>query len=230
MTELKPAGGGGTVSQQSNRQGGRFEPWAGRRKAKRALDVVVASAALVVASPIALAAAVAIRIRMGRPVFFKHVRPGRFAEPFTMFKFRTMTQPKPGEDWLRTDQVRLTGLGRALRKTSVDEIPSLWNVVRGDMSIVGPRPLLMEYVPRYTELQAHRMDVRPGITGWAQVNGRQDIPLSKRIELDLWYVEHQTIGLDIRIIYLTLKQAIVGSGVRSGQDPAEIDDLGRARG
>lgn len=198
------------------------------RAAKRAIDVVGAATGLFVLAPVIAAAAAAVRVTMGAPVLWTHVRPGRGGQPFTMIKFRTMRAPKAGEVWFRTDADRLTPVGRFLRKASIDELPELWNVLKGDMSLVGPRPLLMEYLPRYTPEQHRRHEVRPGITGWAQVNGRQSIPFSKRIELDVWYVDHQSLALDVKILAMTVWQAMGGSGVISGQDVDTVDDLAPA--
>jgi lipopolysaccharide/colanic/teichoic acid biosynthesis glycosyltransferase len=145
-----------------------------------------------------------------------------------MYKFRTMRPAENGEVWFRTDADRLTPLGRLLRKTSIDELPGLWNVLKGEMSLVGPRPLLMEYLPKYTPEQNRRHEVRPGITRWAQVNGRQSIPFSKRLALDVWYVDNWSLGLDVKILAMTIKQAIFGSGVYSGQNVDDVDDLGLA--
>ncbi len=193
---------------------------------KRSVDVLGASVGLVALAPVMGAAAVAVRVSMGSPVLWKHVRPGVNGEPFTMYKFRTMRPAKDGEVWFRTDADRLTPVGRLLRKTSVDELPELLNVLLGDMSLVGPRPLLMEYLQRYTPEQHRRHDVRPGITGWAQVNGRQSIPFSRRFTLDVFYVDHQSFFLDVKILAMTVKQAVFGSGVISGQNVDSVDDLG----
>lgn len=195
---------------------------------KRAIDVAGALTGLTLFAPVMAVSAGAILVTMGRPILWRHVRPGLHGEPFTMLKFRTMRPAKKGEVWFRTDADRLTLTGRILRKTSIDELPELWNVLRGDMSIVGPRPLLMEYLPRYTAEQNRRHEVKPGITGWAQVNGRQSIKFSKRLALDVWYVDHWSVGLDIKIIAMTIKQAIFGSGVYSGQNVDDVDDLGLA--
>jgi lipopolysaccharide/colanic/teichoic acid biosynthesis glycosyltransferase len=195
---------------------------------KRAIDVAGAAVGLAVLSPIMVGAAGAIYATMGRPIFWRHVRPGRGEAPFTMYKFRTMRPAAAGEVWFRTDADRLTPVGRALRKASIDELPELWNVLVGDMSLVGPRPLLMEYLPRYTAEQHRRHEVRPGITGWAQVNGRQSIKFSKRLAYDVWYVDHQSTWLDVKILAMTVKQAIFGSGVISGQNLDDVDDLGLA--
>jgi sugar transferase EpsL len=193
--------------------------------AKRALDVAVALIGLVVLSPLMLAIALTIRMRMGSPVLFRQRRPGYHAAPFTMVKFRTMLVGD-GATIEPSDAERLTGLGVWLRRHSLDELPQLWNVLKGEMSLVGPRPLLMEYLDRYTPEQERRHVVKPGITGWAQIQGRQDIPFSKRLELDVWYADHQSFWLDLRILRVTLSKILRGSGVRSGQDVRLVDDLG----
>lgn len=186
------------------------------RAIKRVMDVTGASAGLVVLAPLIGAAALLVVITMGRPVLFRQLRPGLGGRPFTMYKFRTMTQSRPGEIHYLTDGERLTPAGRFLRRTSIDELPELWNVLKGDMSLVGPRPLLMEYLGRYSPEQARRHDVRPGITGWAQVNGRQEIPFKKRFELDLWYVDNWSLKLDVKILFKTLGRVIRSSGVVIG--------------
>lgn len=198
------------------------------RLAKRGVDILGALTGLVLLSPVMAGSAVAVAVSMGRPILWRHVRPGRDGKPFPMYKFRTMRPAAAGEVWFRTDADRLTPVGRFLRKTSIDELPELWNVLVGDMSLVGPRPLLLEYLPRYTPAQHRRHEVRPGITGWAQINGRQSIPFSKRIELDVWYVDHWSLALDAKILVLTVKQALLGSGVLSGQNVDDVDDLGLA--
>jgi sugar transferase EpsL len=193
--------------------------------AKRALDVAIAIVGAIVLSPLILALSLAILWRMGSPVLFRQRRPGYKAQPFTMIKFRTMTVGDTAATHL-SDAGRLTPLGEWLRRCSLDELPQFWNVINGEMSLVGPRPLLMEYLDRYTPEQARRHDVKPGITGWAQVQGRQDIPFSQRLELDVWYVDHQSFWLDLKILWLTLTRIFRGSGVRSGQDVTLVDDLG----
>ena len=195
------------------------------RLAKRALDLAAALIGLVVLSPLMLVIALTIRVRMGSPVLFRQRRPGYHAVPFTMVKFRTMLVGE-GTTIDPSDTERLTSLGLRLRRHSLDELPQLWNVLKGEMSLVGPRPLLMEYLERYTPEQARRHEVQPGITGWAQIQGRQDIPFSKRLELDVWYRDHQSFWLDLRILGVTLTQMLRGSGVRSGQDVRLVDDLG----
>jgi lipopolysaccharide/colanic/teichoic acid biosynthesis glycosyltransferase len=168
----------------------------------------------------------AVRASLGRGVLFKQVRPGYQAKPFTLNKFRTMRDPNSSQVWFRSDQERLTRLGRLIRKLSIDELPELWNVLRGDMSLVGPRPLLMEYLPKYTAEETRRHDVKPGITGWAQVNGRQGIPFSERLRLDVWYVDNWSLGLDVKILVMTFAQAVRGGGVEPGQNVDDVDDLG----
>ena len=147
--------------------------------------MVVSAAGLVLLIPLMGIIAILVRIQTGRPVLFRQLRPGLHGEPFIIFKFRTMRDPRPGEALLETDATRLTSLGKMLRSLSLDELPELWNVLKGDMSLVGPRPLLMEYLPRYTPLQARRMEVRPGITGWAQVNGRNTLTWDEKFNLDV---------------------------------------------
>jgi lipopolysaccharide/colanic/teichoic acid biosynthesis glycosyltransferase len=180
---------------------------------KRVIDVVVAGLALIVALPVMAAVALAVFVSMGRPIFFTQARPGRGGQPFTIVKFRTMQLARgPGEDLLR-DRDRLTGLGRFLRSTSLDELPELWNVLKGDMSLVGPRPLLMEYLPLYTPRQARRHEVRPGITGWAQINGRNTVSWDQRFEMDVWYVDNRTIWLDLRILARTMINVVRRDGI-----------------
>lgn len=193
--------------------------------AKRLLDFWAALLGLVILSPLLLAVAVAIRLTMGTPVLFRQTRPGYRSRPFKVVKYRTMTVGDTAVTHL-SDAGRITPLGEWLRRFSLDELPQLWNVLVGEMSLVGPRPLLMEYLERYTPEQARRQLVKPGITGWAQVHGRQDIPFSQRIAYDIWYVNHQGFWLDIRILLLTLLKIAGGSGVKSGQDIREVDDLG----
>ena len=193
--------------------------------AKRALDFAIAVFGLIVLFPLLLLIALAIRWRMGSPVLFRQRRPGYNARPFAMIKFRTMIVGDTAAT-SHSDAERLTPLGASLRRYSLDELPQFWNVLKGEMSLVGPRPLLMEYLERYTPEHARRHDVKPGITGWAQVQGRQDIPFSRRLELDVWYVDHQGFWLDLKILWLTLLKILGGAGVRSGQDVRLVDDLG----
>jgi lipopolysaccharide/colanic/teichoic acid biosynthesis glycosyltransferase len=180
---------------------------------KRAFDVVVAAIALVVLSPVLVLIVLAVRIAMGSPVLFRQQRPGRYGAPFTMTKFRTMTDRRDPSGELRPDVERLTRLGRFLRRTSLDELPELVDVLRGDMSLVGPRPLLMEYLPLYTPTQMRRHEVRPGITGWTQVNGRNALSWEEKFDLDVWYVDHRSVRLDAKILALTLRAVLSGRGV-----------------
>jgi sugar transferase EpsL len=180
---------------------------------KRVIDVLGASTALVVLSPLLAVVAVLVRVRMGPPVLFRQLRPGREGRPFELTKFRTMTDRRGPDGALLPDAQRLTALGRFLRRTSIDELPELVNVVRGDMSLVGPRPLLMEYLPRYSPEQARRHEVRPGVTGWTQVNGRNDLTWEEKFALDVWYVDHRSTRLDLEILGRTVSQVLGGQGV-----------------
>jgi len=180
---------------------------------KRVIDVLGASTALVVLSPLLAVVAVLVRVRMGPPVLFRQLRPGREGRPFELTKFRTMTDQRGPDGTLLPDAQRLTALGRFLRRTSIDELPELVNVVRGDMSLVGPRPLLMEYLPRYSPQQARRHEVRPGVTGWTQVNGRNELTWDEKFALDVWYVEHRSTRLDLEILGRTVSQVLGGQGV-----------------
>lgn len=155
-----------------------------------------------------------VRLKIGSPVFFKQVRPGLGGKPFTLYKFRTMTDERDSEGNLLPDAVRLTKTGRLIRKLSIDELPQLLNVVKGDLSLVGPRPLLMDYLPLYTKQQARRHEVKPGITGWAQVNGRNAISWEKKFELDVWYVDNRSFLLDLKILCLTVRKVLVSEGIQ----------------
>jgi len=179
---------------------------------KRALDVVGASVGLVICAPLMSLVAVALWCSVGRPVVFRQLRPGRGGKLFTLYKFRTMRDPEPGSA-PTPDEVRLTRLGRWIRRSSLDELPQFLNVLRGEMSLVGPRPLLPQYVPRYTPEQRRRQDVLPGITGWAQVHGRCAVSWEERLADDVWYVDHWSIALDMRILARTFAQVIRGAGV-----------------
>jgi sugar transferase EpsL len=180
---------------------------------KRVIDVIGASAALVLLSPILAVIAILVRVRMGPPVLFRQQRPGRGGRPFEMTKFRTMTDRRGPDGALLPDAERLTHLGRFLRRTSIDELPELLNVVKGDMSLVGPRPLLTEYLPLYSPAQARRHEVRPGITGWTQVNGRNALTWDEKFALDVWYVDHRSTRLDFEILGKTVSQVFSGHGV-----------------
>lgn len=175
---------------------------------KRVLDIAIASTALVLLSPVYALVAYKVKKNLGSPVLFRQVRPGLHGKSFEMIKFRTMKDAVDAQGNSLPDSERLTPFGKMLRATSLDEMPELWNVIKGDMSIVGPRPLLMEYLPLYNAEQAKRHDVRPGITGHAQVNGRNAISWEKKFELDTWYVEHQSLWLDFKIMLKTIQKVI----------------------
>ncbi|WP_306670008.1 sugar transferase [Acinetobacter sp. YH12043] len=175
---------------------------------KRVLDIAIASTALVLLSPVYALVAYKVKKNLGSPVLFRQVRPGLHGKPFEMIKFRTMKDAMDAQGNPLPDSERLTPFGKMLRATSLDEMPELWNVIKGDMSIVGPRPLLMEYLPLYNAEQAKRHNVRPGITGHAQVNGRNAISWEKKFELDTWYVEHQSLWLDFKIMLKTIQKVI----------------------
>lgn len=185
---------------------------------KRLLDIVIALLALILLSPILLIVAYLVRTRLGSPVLFRQIRPGLHGKPFEMVKFRTMTDERDVEGNLLPNEVRLTKFGKMLRSTSLDELPELWNVLKGDMSIVGPRPLLMDYLPLYNEEQAKRNNVRPGMTGHAQVNGRNAISWEKKFELDTWYVENQSLWLDFKIMLLTVKKVLIKEGINQSEE------------
>ena len=180
---------------------------------KRGFDLVIALPTLVLLALPMLVLALWIYHTLGSPVFFKQVRPGLQGQPFTMVKFRTMTDEHGPDGASLPDAQRLTPLGLFLRASSLDELPELWNVLKGEMSLVGPRPLLMEYLPLYTPEQARRHEMRPGITGWAQVNGRNAISWEEKFALDVWYVDNRTIWLDIKILWLTVKKVLVRDGI-----------------
>jgi lipopolysaccharide/colanic/teichoic acid biosynthesis glycosyltransferase len=180
---------------------------------KRVFDFVVAAAAVIVLSPVIATVALLVRIKLGKPVLFRHVRPGLHGQPFTLLKFRTMIDVVDSDGSSLPDAQRLTAFGQLLRRWSLDELPELYNVLRGDMSLVGPRPLLMEYLPLYSAEQARRHDVRPGLTGWAQVNGRNAISWDQKFAFDLWYVDHASLSLDLKILWLTVKNVFTRHGI-----------------
>ncbi len=180
---------------------------------KRFLDLSVAILGLMLLSPLILLLALLIRLKLGSPILFIQVRPGLHGEPFCMIKFRTMTDDRNTDGKLLPDSMRLTPFGKFLRTTSLDELPELWNVLKGDMSLVGPRPLLMEYLSFYTPEQARRHEVRPGITGWAQINGRNAIGWEEKFRLDVWYVNNQSFWLDLKILFLTAKKVFAREGI-----------------
>ncbi len=180
---------------------------------KRTLDLCGAGVALVLLLPVLLVLMVLVRLKLGAPVIFSQIRPGLGGKPFTIFKFRTMTDARDANGEPLHDSERLTAFGKALRSTSLDELPELVNVLRGDMSLVGPRPLIVEYLPLYSAEQARRHDVLPGITGWAQVNGRNAVSWPDKFALDVWYVDHQSIWMDIKILFLTLGRVLTRHGI-----------------
>ena len=207
--------------------------------AKRAMDVAVAGTALLLLSPVIALTALAIRLRLGSPVVFRQTRPGMGGRPFQVVKFRTMTEARGPDGALLPDAERLPPFGALLRRTSLDELPQLWNVLRGDMSLVGPRPLLMQYLARYTPEQARRHQVRPGITGWAQVNGRNAVSWERKFELDVWYVDHRSLGLDLKILAMTVARVFHRHGISQpgqataeefmGTPPAEAESVAASR-
>jgi lipopolysaccharide/colanic/teichoic acid biosynthesis glycosyltransferase len=180
---------------------------------KRLIDLLTSSIALLVLSLPLILLALMVRAKLGSPVIFEQIRPGRLGKPFVMIKFRTMTSKCNTDGELLPDAERLTKFGKFLRTTSLDELPELWNVLKGNMSLVGPRPLLMEYLPLYTPEQARRHEVRPGVTGWAQINGRNALSWNEKFQLDVWYVDNQGFWLDIKILWLTVRKVIMRDGI-----------------
>jgi len=192
---------------------------------KRVFDIVVSAVALTVLAPVMGLIALLVWRTMGRPVLFRHVRPGLHGKPFVMYKFRTMRDLRDAEGKLLPDEARLTPFGRWLRSTSLDELPELLNVLRGEMSLVGPRPLLMEYLDRYTPEQARRHEVKPGITGWAQIHGRNNLSWDERFKLDVWYVDNWSLWLDVKILWRTLWMVLRREGI-SAQGHATMPRFG----
>jgi len=180
---------------------------------KRCLDLSISISGLIFISPVMIIVVFLIRLNLGSPVFFRQLRPGLDGQPFQMIKFRTMRDAVDSQGQTLPDSERLTSFGRFLRSTSLDELPELWNVLKGEMSLVGPRPLLMEYLPLYNKEQFRRHLVRPGITGWAQINGRNAISWEDKFKLDVWYVDNQTLLLDAKIIFLTFKKVLFRDGI-----------------
>lgn len=180
---------------------------------KRLFDLLVACSCILLLSPLLLLVALVIRLKLGSPVLFSQERPGLNNNVFRMYKFRSMTDTKDSNGLLLPDAERLTSLGRFLRSSSLDELPALWNVFKGDMSLVGPRPLLVEYLPLYSNEQARRHSVRSGITGWAQINGRNAISWNEKFKLDVWYVDNQSFLLDLKILLLTVKKVFIREGI-----------------
>ena len=182
---------------------------------KRLMDILLSAVGLVLLSPVLAVTAVLVRRKLGSPVIFRQARPGRNGEIFHLYKFRSMNDARDENGNLLPDEVRLTSFGKKLRATSLDELPELVNILRGDMSIVGPRPLLVKYLPLYNEDQRHRHDVRPGLTGWAQVHGRNSVTWEDKFKLDLWYVQNLSFMTDLRIILLTVKSVLRREGISS---------------
>ena len=186
-----------------------------RKYIKRLLDFILSLFAIIILSPVLLIVALLVRIKLGAPVIFKQKRPGLNEKIFTLYKFRTMTDAKDEQGNLLPDEIRLTKFGKLLRSTSLDELPELFNILKGDMAIVGPRPLLVRYLPLYSEHQKHRHDVRPGFTGWAQCNGRNAISWEEKFDLDVYYTKHVSLLLDIKIILKTVKVVLFREGISS---------------
>jgi sugar transferase EpsL len=193
---------------------------------RRLIDLTGASILSVLLSPVLAGLALAIRLSMGRPILFRQLRPGYKGEPFEVYKFRTMKDGVDAESEPLPDEERLTKIGVFMRQLSLDELPQLWNILKGDMSFIGPRPLLMEFLKWYTPEQMRRHDVKPGVTGWAQVQGRHDIPFSKRLALDVWYVDNRSTSLDLKIVGLTFLKVLSMRGAQPAQTDAEVDDVG----
>ena len=191
---------------------------------KRLLDLVLSAVALLLLSPVILLVAILVRCNLGAPVIFCQERPGKDEEIFKLYKFRSMTDACDAYGQLLPDELRLTRFGRFLRSTSLDELPELWNIFKGDMSIVGPRPLLVKYLPLYSEEQRHRHDVTPGLTGWAQVHGRNLCSWEEKFDYDIWYVDHVSFILDLQIIFLTVKSVLKREGI-SSEDSATMEEF-----
>jgi len=196
---------------------------------KRLFDVMVAALTLALLSPVLALTAIAVRLGLGRPVLFRQLRPGLHGEPFTILKFRTMRMAGVGDGRPVQDAERLTRLGRILRSTSLDELPELVNVLRGEMSLVGPRPLRMEYLERYSPTQARRHEVRPGMTGWAQVNGRNAMTWDEKFDLDVWYVDHRSLLLDLKIVIRTVGHVLRRQGITQPGSVTTEDFMGGGR-
>jgi len=192
---------------------------------KRAFDVVFSAGWLIGFAPLLLVVAILVRLKLGSPVLFIQERPGLRARPFRMVKFRTMTDERGPDGELLPDEQRLTPFGKFLRATSLDEFPEMWNVLIGDMSVVGPRPLLMRYVSRYSAFQARRMEVKPGVTGWAQVNGRNMLSWEEKFALDVWYVDHRTFLLDMKIVVMTFFKVLARSGAERDKNVPPLEEF-----
>jgi len=189
---------------------------------KRFFDFTIVVLALIATSPLLILTFILVRIKIGSPVFFKQQRPGLNTQPFNVYKFRTMTVQRDANGQFLPDDIRLTSFGKLLRKLSLDELPQLLNVIKGELSLVGPRPLLMQYLDRYTPEQSRRHNVKPGITGWAQVNGRNAISWEEKFELDVWYVDNQSLWLDVKILWMTFVKVLRRDGIsQEGQATME---------
>ncbi len=193
---------------------------------KRLFDLLFTIPGLLILSPVFISLAVLVRIFLGAPIIFSQARPGFLGKPFTLYKFRSMTDTRDKAGKLLPDEERLTKFGRFLRSTSLDELPELVNVLKGEMSLVGPRPLLMQYLPRYTPDQARRHHVLPGLTGWAQINGRNALTWEQKFALDVWYVEHWSIGLDIKILLLTVRKVLAREGIEPPDQAIAAEYMG----
>jgi lipopolysaccharide/colanic/teichoic acid biosynthesis glycosyltransferase len=185
---------------------------------KRLFDILLVASILFIGAPVFCCLIVMVRYKLGAPVFFRQIRPGRRGHPFEMVKFRTMRGDRDDNGDLLPDAERLTSFGKFLRSSSLDELPELWNVLKGDMSLVGPRPLLMEYLPLYTEEQMRRHEVKPGVTGWAQINGRNAISWDEKFKLDVWYVDNSSFWLDLKILFMTVRKVLVREGISANND------------
>ena len=197
---------------------------------KRLFDLAFATILLLIISPLLFILTMLIRLKLGSPIFFTQARPGLQGATFCMVKFRTMTDERDVAGHLLSDVERLTGFGKFLRASSLDELPELWNVLKGDMSLVGPRPLLMEYLPLYSAEQARRHAVRPGITGWAQVNGRNAIGWEEKFKLDVWYVDNQSMLLDVKILWMTVKKVLIRDGISAKGEATMPKFMGTKKG
>ncbi|WP_084517667.1 sugar transferase [Desulfatiglans anilini] len=191
---------------------------------KRILDLGIAFSALVVLFPLMICIALLVKAKLGHPILFRQLRPGLEGRPFTVYKFRSMNEAKYPDGRLLPDENRQTRIGSFLRATSLDELPALWNVIKGDMSLVGPRPLLMRYLDRYSPEQARRHELKPGITGWAQVNGRNALSWEEKFKLDVWYVDHRSLGLDLKILFMTIAKVVRREGI-SHPGQATMDEF-----
>lgn len=197
---------------------------------KRLFDMIVAAIGLILLLPLLAVLALLVRMKLGKPILFRQIRPGRDGKPFQLLKLRTMLDRVGDDGQPLADAERLTDFGRFLRSSSLDEVPELWNVLRGDMSLVGPRPLLMEYLPLYTPEQARRHEVRPGLTGWAQVNGRNALSWDEKFALDVWYVDHRSLWLDLRILWMTVRNVFSRQGISAEGEATMPKFTGSGRG